>query len=92
MNKLPAISMFYGIIVYMYFDDNDKHHKPHIHVKYSGQEAVFSIKDKEILEGNVPIKARNLIKAWIEIHREELIANWELAVNSEEIFKIEPLK
>lgn len=89
---MPAISMFYGIIVYMYFTDEDKHHRPHIHVKYSGDKAVFSIEDGKVLSGKIGIKARNLMKAWIEIHRDELMANWELAVNGLETYRIEPLK
>lgn len=40
---MPAISMFYGIIVSMYFFDNNRHHRPHIHISYQDQEAVFSI-------------------------------------------------
>ncbi len=35
---------------------------------------------------------RTAIQAWIEIHKDELIADWELAVNGQEIFKIDPLK
>jgi hypothetical protein len=38
---MPAISMFYGLIIYMYFQDIDKHNRPHIHVKYQGTETVF---------------------------------------------------
>lgn len=37
---MPAISMFYGIIVYIYFLDNKKHHVPHIHVQYGENEVV----------------------------------------------------
>ena len=47
-NNMPSISMFYGIIVYMYFSDDNKHHSPHIHVKYSGKTAVFLIETGEI--------------------------------------------
>lgn len=89
---MPIISMFYGIIVMMYYFDNKKHHLPHIHIKYQGKEAVFSLQNGSILEGEVPNKQRKLVEAWIEIHKEELIANWELAINGEKIFSIEPLK
>lgn len=33
-----------------------------------------------------------LLQAWIELHRDELIADWQLAVNGENIYKIEPLR
>jgi len=47
---MPAISVFFGLIVYMYAKDNKKHHSPHIHVEYQDGEAIFSIPDGEILE------------------------------------------
>jgi hypothetical protein len=43
---MAIISMFYGIIISMYYFDNKQHKTPHIHVKYQGEEAVFSIPDK----------------------------------------------
>jgi len=84
--------MFYGIIVMMYYFDNKKHHLPHIHVKYQDDEAVFSLKDAIIIEGKIANNKRKLVEAWIEIHRDELMANWELAINGEKIFSIDPLK
>jgi hypothetical protein len=89
---MPAISMFYGIIVYLYYLDTKQHKLPHIHVKYQEMEAVIGIPDGLILEGTLPANKLKLIDAWIEIHREELMADWNLAVNGEQVFKIEPLK
>lgn len=51
---MPLISTFYGILIYMYWLDTKQHHLPHIHAEYSGEEAVFSIGDGEILEGSIP--------------------------------------
>jgi hypothetical protein len=48
--------------------------------------------DGEIMEGSIPNNKMKLVEAWIEIHKEDLLANWELAVNGQEVFKIEPLK
>ena len=89
---MPAISMFYGVVIYIYFFDNKKHNKPHIHVKYAGSEVVLGLPDGEIMEGGIPNNKMKLVEAWIEIHKEDLLANWELAVNGQEVFKIEPLK
>ena len=89
---MAIISMFYGIIISMYYLDNKKHHLPHIHVKYQDQEAVMRIPEGEIIEGNLPSNKMKLVLAWIEIHKDELMADWELAINGENIFKIEPLK
>jgi hypothetical protein len=89
---MPVISMFYGIIVLMYYFDNKKHHLPHIHVQYSDEEAVISIPDGNVLEGSLKAAKLKLVQAWIEIHQDELMADWKLAVNGQEVFKIDPLK
>jgi hypothetical protein len=84
--------MFYGLVIYIYNMDNKIHNLPHIHVKYQGDYCVLSIPDCEILAGNIPNKKLNLVKAWVSIHEEELMANWDLAVNGEPPYKIDPLK
>ena len=89
---MPAISTFYGIIVYMYFMDNKQHKAPHIHVKYQEHEAVVSIPDGEVLDGSIPKPKMKLLQAWIELHKDELVADWELAVSGEQPYKIEPLR
>lgn len=89
---MPTISMFYGIVVLMFFRDNRRHHVPHIHVRYQGDEASIAIDDGRILEGTVPQKQLKLVQAWILIHQEELTVDWELAVNGEEPFRIAPLQ
>jgi len=89
---MPAISMFYGVIVYMYFIDNKQHQIPHIHAKYQDNEAVIAIPNGEILEGSIPNSKMKLLQAWIELHKDELIANWQLAVSGQLPYKIEPLK
>ena len=89
---MPSISMFYGIVVYMYFDDNKQHKLPHIHVRYQKEEGVFNIVDGELLEGSLPLAKNRLIQAWIEVHREDLLTDWELAVNGNTPLPIEPLK
>ena len=89
---MPILSMFYGIIIRMYFFDDKEHHMPHLHAEYAENRAVFSIGDGEVLAGALPPGKVRLVQAWIEIHREELLADWQLAVIGEEVFKIEPLK
>ncbi len=89
---MPSISMFYGIIVYMYFKDNKQHNKPHIHVKVKEDEVVIVIPDGEILEGNIPNSKMKLLQAWIELHQDELVADWNLAVSGEQPYKIDPLR
>ena len=89
---MPTISMFYGIIIRMYFFDNQQHSLPHIHVHYQDHNAIIEIPGGTIIEGKLPKAKQKLVDAWIEIHRDELVADWELAINGEPIFKIDPLK
>jgi len=89
---MPLLSTFYGILLYMYWLDTKQHNLPHIHAEYAEHEAVFAIEDGELLDGDMPRRQTRLIQAWIELHREELMAAWSLAVRGEAIFKIEPLR
>ncbi len=84
--------MFYGVIVLMYYFDNKQHNLPHVHVKCGDEEAVVGIPQGNLIEGSLKTSKRKLLEAWIEIHQDELMANWELAVNGQPVFKIEPLK
>ena len=70
----------------------ERHKLPHIHAKYQGQDASFSIGDGALLAGNIPIAKTRLVQAWIEIHRDALLANWELAVNGQTPYPIDPLR
>lgn len=64
---MPVISQFYGIIIQMFFNENSKHHKEHIHVRYNEYEIVYDFYGN-ILEGNLPNKQKKLVEAWILIH------------------------
>lgn len=88
---MPTISMFYGILIRMFFRDNERHHMPHIHADYQGQVAVYSITDGTVLAGALPPSKHKLVVAWIEIHQEDLLANWRLAVNGQKPFPIKGL-
>ena len=89
---MPTISMFYGILILMYFYDNKKHNIPHIHAEYGDYQATIAIEDGAMLGGSLPPAKMKLVQAWIEIHRDELMADWRLAVSGEPLFKIEPLR
>ena len=84
---MPTISMFYGILIKMYYDD---HNPPHFHAFYNNYTAIFNF-EGELLNGNMPTKQSKLISAWAIIHNEELLANWKLSENSESLFSINPL-
>jgi hypothetical protein len=84
--------LFYGIVIYMYFFDDERHKLPHIHARYQGAEASFSILDGALLSGSISLSKSRLVQAWIEIHRDDLIADWQLAVNGEAPLPIDPLR
>ncbi len=88
---MPSLSMFFGIIIYMYREKGGQHNVPHIHAEYQDDEAVLSL-DGDLVEGSLPRKKLRLVQAWIEIHREELEANWRLLLKGEAPFKIDPLR
>lgn len=88
---MPIICMFYGIIVRMYSEQNGKHNLPHVHAEFSGDEIVVAL-DGTVLEGSFPKGKLKLLLAWMEIHHDELEANWKLLSNGEQFFRIDPLK
>ena len=89
---MPVILMFYGIVVQLFFFDNDKHQLPHIHVRYAEFNASIEIETGEVIAGDFPRRQIKLVQAWVEIHKDELMANWSLAVEGNSPFKIDPLK
>ncbi len=88
---MPTISMFYGIIIRMYYAPSE-HPPPHFHVYYGEHRATVDIQTCEITQGQLPKKQSRLVIAWAELHQEELMANWTLLMNGEKPFNIQPLQ
>ena len=86
---MPRISVFYGIVIEMYFGD---HPPPHFHAHYSGDSAKIEIASGDVIAGSLPPRALRLVREWIKEHRDELEANWERAVSYEKPQPIEPLR
>ena len=72
---MPELSRFYGIIIKMYFNDTQQHHKPHIHAFYGDYEAVVAV-DGDLLAGSIPAKQLKIIIGWLAIHEEEVYKAW----------------
>jgi hypothetical protein len=89
---MPVISMFYGIIVQLFVLDTDRHHLPHIHIRYAEFRASIAIDTAEVLAGELPNRQLRLVTAWVELHRDELLADWALAAEGNQPYKIEPLR
>jgi len=85
---MPEISRFYGIIVQMFFKDHDP---PHFHIEYGEFKVVINLSN-EVVKGLMPKRALNLVFEWMDIHKNEIMENWELAQKGKPLNKIEPLK
>ena len=76
----------------MFYFGNKQHNLPHINVEFAEFKAVLSIKEANIIEGNFPKDKLKLVLAWMEIHKDELMADWQLAIEGQNVFKIEALR
>jgi hypothetical protein len=85
---MPEISRFYGIVVFLFYDD---HNPPHFHVQYGEYKAVIRINDFALMEGYLPPKAMGLVNEWATLHKSELHENWEFSREALPLNKIEPL-
>ncbi len=94
---VPRVSEFFGIAIYLYYQDDRVHHTPHFHAEYAGEEVVVSIPEAEVLAGSLPSKSslpskkEKLVKAWAVLREEQLQQAWAAAVEGEPPQKIEPL-
>ena len=85
---MPTISTFYGILIRMFFND---HAPPHFHARYGEFEATIDIDTQEVIQGELPSRALNLVQEWAMIHREELLEDWRLCRENTSPVKIAPL-
>ena len=84
---MPEISRFFGIIIKMYYNE---HNPPHFHVEYQDYVAIIDIEDGTV-KGEMPRKQLQLIFQWLDIHKAELLKNWELSLSRQQLTKINPL-
>ena len=84
---MPQISNFFGIIILMNYSD---HQPPHFHAWYNEYKIIVTIQNG-IVKGEMPARALRMILEWLELHREELMKNWEKAQLKKTLDKIEPL-
>jgi hypothetical protein len=86
---MPTISQFYGILIRMFYDD---HAPPHFHAQYGDAKAIVDIARLEVIEGELPRRARQLVLDWAELHQAELLRNWDLCLRHEAPVAIAPLR
>ncbi len=83
---MPALARFYGIVIRMYFLGSE-HNPPHIHAIYGDDTAAFDIRTGEILDGELPNRAAEMVREWISLNEDDLIGMWE----TQEFKKLDPL-
>lgn len=88
---MPELSRFYGIIIRMYLEAGEPHHRPHFHAYYGDDVAVFGIGPVELLSGALPRRQTRLVEAWAELHETELLADWERLQSGQRPLPIAPL-
>ena len=86
---MPTISRFYGIEIGMFYND---HAPPHFHAKYAEFEAEIRIDTLEIRDGELPRRALRFVEEWAQMHRDELMRNWDRARESSSLLTIEGLE
>ena len=86
---MPIISRFFGIIVRMFFNE---HAPPHFHVEYAEYRAVINIRTLAVIEGKLPRRALELVQDWAELHRDELLKDWDLCQQHQQPEAIKPLE
>jgi hypothetical protein len=87
---MPLISQFFGIVIRMYFNDDERHSTPHFHAKYGEHEASFDL-DGNVIAGEFPPRQTKYVVAWADIHHDELAALWDVVQKDEQYFRIKGL-
>jgi len=85
---VPETSRFLGIVISMFFDD---HNPPHFHAKYNEHRALISINGLNVIGGSLLPRVLGLVTEWAELHKGELLKDWELSEKTGKFFKIDPL-
>ncbi len=89
---MPEICRFFGIIIRMFAEPDAGHHRPHFHAYSQNQAAVISIDTFEVIGGHLGQRQTRLVQAWAEIHRDELLENWERLQSGQMPYRIAPLR
>jgi hypothetical protein len=86
---MPTLSVFYGIVIQMFWRE---HPPPHFHALYGEYEAQIDLRDLRVIRGALPRRATALVLEWAEEHRDELMEDWNLCSQLQTPRPIEPMK
>jgi hypothetical protein len=89
---MPEISRFFGIVIRMFVELGEPHHRPHFHAVYQDSSATFSIDPVGCIGGGLPRTQQRLVKTWAGVHRGELLEDWRRLQSGRPALKIEPLQ
>lgn len=84
---MPVISRFYGIVIKIYFAQRE-HNPPHIHALYGDYMGAIEILTGNLMEGDLPGKALQLVREWMALYRNDLMKIWE----TQEFMQLPPLE
>lgn len=89
---MPEISRFFGIVIRMFVEAGEPHHRPHFHAYYQDSVCIYAIDEIEPLAGELPRTQHRLVLAWAELHGRELLADWQALQAGRPPAKIDPLR
>ena len=85
---MPEISRFLGIVVGMF---HNEHGVAHFHAVYGEHEISVEVETGRV-HGEFPTRALRVVLEWSDLHKQELIENWQLAREGQPLKKIAPLE
>jgi hypothetical protein len=88
---VPRISSFYGIVIYLYYNEAPHEGRPHFHAVYRGREASIDMQNGGVIAGSLPPRALRLVTEWQDLHAAELLEDWERARLGHPLVPIAPL-
>jgi len=91
IGHMPRLSSFYGITIWIYYDEIQHFGRPHFHARYGDANASFDIEDLSLIAGKLPRRASGLVREWAGSHQTELRDNWRRAREHQQLRPIEPL-
>jgi Domain of unknown function (DUF4160) len=89
---MPRISAFYGIVIWMYYDEMHHRGRPHFHATYGDDEATIDVESLGIIAGELPPRGLRLVVEWGQAHQSELREDWDRARRHEPLLPIDPLR
>ena len=72
---MPEVARFYGIVIKVFFGD---HPPPHFHAIYGEFNALVSIESLQIIEGDLPSRAQQLVVEWATLYQQDLLQMWNM--------------